>query len=275
MSYIVYKTTHLPTGRFYIGQHKEKFNEDYLGSGVRLKHLMKKYPREEFVRETLFSFATLNESRQKEIEIVTTDLLSNPLCLNLSIGGKGYTPGQKFTDAHKKKIGESHRLSYAQKMGFEDVEELTRFVLYALNDGLTPNKIRLETGISGRVFGDILKIVDANFLKENFRKSFVGKSKSEDHKKNISKGRSGIVFSDDHKQKLRAFHHKNSEEFRRRAKETYWKTRGYNSSAEVTERINILFQSGYNISQISIQMDIDPMTIKKRIQNDHSKPDRF
>jgi hypothetical protein len=209
MEYIVYKTTHLPTGRFYIGQHKEKPNKDYLGSGNIIRHLINNHPREEFVREVLYSFATLNESRQKEIEIVTTDLLSNPLCLNLSLGGKGYTPGQKFTDTHKSKIGRTKRFQYAQKRGFEDVEEMTRYVLYALNDGLTPNQIRRDTGIQGRIFDDIIKTVDSVFLKGNFKRAFSGKPKSEEHRRNISQGRKGIVFTAEHIQNLRRRFNKN------------------------------------------------------------------
>jgi len=52
---IVYKTTNQITGKIYIGQHEQKTIEfdGYLGTGLYIKRAIKKYGKENFVRETI------------------------------------------------------------------------------------------------------------------------------------------------------------------------------------------------------------------------------
>jgi len=49
---IVYKTTNLVNGKIYVGQTKRD-DKNYMGSGVRLQYAIKKYGKENFIRETL------------------------------------------------------------------------------------------------------------------------------------------------------------------------------------------------------------------------------
>jgi hypothetical protein len=68
--YIVYKTTNLVNGKFYIGVHKQDFFlpiifDGYLGSGLMLKRAIKKYGEENFIRETLHIFYTAKEAYKK------------------------------------------------------------------------------------------------------------------------------------------------------------------------------------------------------------------
>lgn len=262
MEYIVYKTTHIPTGQFYIGQHKEN-GDDYLGSGIRIRNLTAKYPRDQFIRETLHSFSSLSESRQKEIEIINHDLLSNPLCLNLSLGGKGYTSGQKFSFEHKSKIGTTNRLLYAQKIGFEDVEEMTRFVLYALSDGMTPNKIRQEFGIQGRCFDDIISTVDPVFLKENRKKAVRRTPISQIHKECISRARRGSKLTPEHIQKrldsLRA-----SGNLKKARRKVFLTKIGFDTEEEFLTAMKELKDTGWGITKIAKHFGIDYITAKKR-----------
>ena len=90
MKFCTYKISH-PSGYFYIGKGStEAFKQEkYWGSGRRIKDAYKKYPHTEWSREILGMFEEENAAYQHEESLVTEDLLLNPLCLNLSLGGRG------------------------------------------------------------------------------------------------------------------------------------------------------------------------------------------
>lgn len=88
MRFIIYKTTNLITNQFYIGQHStEDIDDGYLGSGTGLLESIKEFGKESFSREILHDFDTFEEMNEKEKELVTEDVIRNPLCLNRQIGG--------------------------------------------------------------------------------------------------------------------------------------------------------------------------------------------
>ncbi len=60
MNGIIYKTTNLINGKIYIGQHSTN-DKNYLGSGVRLFSAIKKYGKQNFIRETLKECKTQKE----------------------------------------------------------------------------------------------------------------------------------------------------------------------------------------------------------------------
>ena len=109
--FIVYKTTNLITNEFYIGVHKtiSEIFDGYYGSGLRLIRSLKKYGKDNFVRQTLYVFSDSDESIafQREAEILL-EKLHEPLCLNLGEGGKGGSnfKGHKHTDATKAKLSD-------------------------------------------------------------------------------------------------------------------------------------------------------------------------
>jgi len=88
--HIVYRTTNLINGEYYVGKHSlSERSAVYLGSGTRLRRAIKKYGRENFIRETLFEFDTVDECLRKEQKIVNIDLVNDPKCYNISTGGMG------------------------------------------------------------------------------------------------------------------------------------------------------------------------------------------
>ena len=90
MKHILYKTSNILNGRFYIGIHSTKNpNDGYLGSGKRLKYEINKYGRESFRVEVMEILPTRKALEEREAQIVTPQLLSDPLCLNLKNGGEG------------------------------------------------------------------------------------------------------------------------------------------------------------------------------------------
>ncbi len=86
-----YKITNNINNHFYYGVHcTDNLDDGYMGSGTRLKYAYKKYGIENFSKEILKYFNTINEAYQYESEIVTEDLVHDPECYNIQCGGKGW-----------------------------------------------------------------------------------------------------------------------------------------------------------------------------------------
>jgi len=99
--YFVYKITNKITNDYYIGVHRMIEKEDnYFGSGLRLKRSIKKYGIENFIEEPLFIFDNPDEAFSKEKEILKV-YLKDKRCLNLAEGGRG---GATFTGHHHSEI---------------------------------------------------------------------------------------------------------------------------------------------------------------------------
>ena len=88
--HFIYKTTCQVNGKYYYGMHSTDNLEDgYIGSGTRLWHSIKKHGRENFTIEIL-EFCDDRESlKKREAELITEDMLNDPLCMNLTLGGNG------------------------------------------------------------------------------------------------------------------------------------------------------------------------------------------
>lgn len=96
---IIYKTTNLINGKWYIGKHT-KGNPDYLGSGVALLRAIKKYGKENFSREILAE-CSLDDVDNLEREFIRkSQAVLDPMSYNMNCGGAGgnslvaYTPDE-------------------------------------------------------------------------------------------------------------------------------------------------------------------------------------
>ena len=106
MKYFVYKTTCIPTGKYYIGVHSERRKSDgYIGCGVcsngsalSLKRkgvksafidAVVKYGYNNFQLEILKEFNSVEEAYNYEEKIVTKNLILLKDCLNIKVGGIG------------------------------------------------------------------------------------------------------------------------------------------------------------------------------------------
>jgi hypothetical protein len=94
MNYLIYKTTNLLNNKYYVGCHQtDNLNDGYLGSGKHLKYAIKKYGKDNFKFEIMYSLSSKEEMFELERSIVNEDLVNNPLTYNLKIGGSGGNPG--------------------------------------------------------------------------------------------------------------------------------------------------------------------------------------
>jgi group I intron endonuclease len=85
---IIYKTTNLANGRFYIG--KDKFNNpDYLGSGKILKNAIKHYGKDNFKKEILEHCETYEQMSEREIFWINELGSFYPNGYNIATGGEG------------------------------------------------------------------------------------------------------------------------------------------------------------------------------------------
>jgi len=110
MFHFIYKTTNIITGKFYIGMHStEDLSDGYQGSGKILLRSIKKHGKENHHTEILEHYSSREELANRECELVNKDLLSNPLCLNLKLGGEGGSGLSKHTEETK------HKMSLAKK----------------------------------------------------------------------------------------------------------------------------------------------------------------
>lgn len=98
--HIIYKTTCLVTGRYYIGMHStDNLDDGYLGSGVHLTRSVKKYGKEQHLREILEFLPNRDLLKAREEELVTEDIVRNDvLCMNLIKGGGGNDREYGFTN---------------------------------------------------------------------------------------------------------------------------------------------------------------------------------
>jgi group I intron endonuclease len=178
--YIVYKTTNLINGKFYIGKHKQSCLEfdGYLGSGSILKLAIEKYGKENFVRETLAVFENEADAFQFESQIVNEMFVNKTETYNLSTGGTG---GRTHHHQTKKKLSRAGKVRPAWNKGKQMWNEEDRKRISEQNKSRPPQSA--ET---------IAKRTEKN----------KGKKRSEESKAKTSKALKGRIFSDETRKKM-------------------------------------------------------------------------
>jgi group I intron endonuclease len=131
--FFVYKTTHIPTGKYYIGKHvTSDLSDGYMGSGIALSKAIRKHGKESFKMEILTFCVSKEELSVLETRLVTQELVDDPMCYNLKLGGEGgwdHCPpkGRKLSDETRRKMSESHTGKSRPKRGpMSDEEKLRR-----------------------------------------------------------------------------------------------------------------------------------------------------
>ena len=109
--YYVYKTTNTINDKIYIGVHgsEDIENDDYTGSGTAFKEAIEYHGVENFNREILFEFDTMEEALKEEKSIVTKEFIEYETNYNLAVGGQGppnvnSQTRQKMSESAKKRF---------------------------------------------------------------------------------------------------------------------------------------------------------------------------
>lgn len=85
----IYKITRFD-GKYYIGLHStNNLDDGYFGSGKRLWRSIKKYGKDAHTKEIIEFLPTREELKSREKEIVNQECISDPLCMNIALGGTG------------------------------------------------------------------------------------------------------------------------------------------------------------------------------------------
>lgn len=106
---IIYKTTNLINNKIYIGQSR-KNNTNYYGSGKLIKNAIKKYGKDNFIKEILTECLTLDDLNEKEIYWIDFYNSTNlDIGYNIEKGGSSvdvikYKKTYVFTDEHRNNI---------------------------------------------------------------------------------------------------------------------------------------------------------------------------
>ena len=86
-----YKITNHINNHFYYGVHcTNNLNDGYMGSGYRLHLAYNKYGIENFSKEILKFFDTMEDAFNYEAEIVNENLITDNNCYNIQCGGKTF-----------------------------------------------------------------------------------------------------------------------------------------------------------------------------------------
>jgi group I intron endonuclease len=91
--YYVYCTTNILNNRKYIGSHTGYINDSYLGSGVILKKAIKKYGKNNFVKDILWEGPKEHMRDMETYWCEYFNVANNELFYNRTNKGTGYTCG--------------------------------------------------------------------------------------------------------------------------------------------------------------------------------------
>jgi hypothetical protein len=220
--HIVYLTTNLVNGKFYIGYHKTcNLNDSYLGSGKHLLNSVAKHGRENFKKETLFIFDSKEEAYAKEIEIIALHRKLNPLCMNMHVGGSGGNLSPEmyerlsllFTGKTLAKtcgmLGKMHSEETRKAISLAKLgKSLSKESRKNISEGHRGLKHSEETKLKmrGRIVTEStrakLRIPKSDETKKRQSEALTGRIHSEETKKKISEALIGRSLSEEHRKAI-------------------------------------------------------------------------
>jgi hypothetical protein len=135
MNYIVYKTTNLLNGRFYVGVHGTRnINnfDGYFGTGSIISKAVKLYGKKNFIRETLIDCGDDEDEAYSIESILVKTVKEDPRSYNLLPGGK------RHNNSSRKSFGKSERDIMIKRLS--NNSKLSRFY----NDGFNEYKFMVN-----------------------------------------------------------------------------------------------------------------------------------
>jgi hypothetical protein len=262
---IIYKTTNLINGKFYIGKDKNN-NKNYFGSGVAIRDSIKKYGKENFSKEILCVCTSIEELNEKEKYYINLyNSQDRNIGYNITNGGDGNSlswNGDNLSESHKKNISEGLRKSikFKEMWGGEEHRSKLRDsrlksekVRELINSEEWKNKISNSVKNSKK-FKEAInsperskKISESMLNSESLKKS----RSSEEFKKKCSEWQKGK---------------KRSPEFLNKFRESRNKTIQIKNKEKSDKLRKILEENNFNISETSIKMNITTSSVYRLIK---------
>lgn len=185
--YLIYKTTNLINGKVYIGSHRTfDINDNYLGSGTLLKNAIKKYGRDNFVKEILHTFDNPYEMVEMERSLVNEEFIKRRDTYNMEIGGSG---GKIWTKELRDKMSKSKKGSTPWNKGKKTGP---------LSDEHKQKMSIMFSGESNPMFGKpaYYKMTESEKKEwaSNISKGNTGKVRTKEQKENYSKAAASRIW---------------------------------------------------------------------------------
>lgn len=223
--YIIYKTTNLLNNKIYIGFHgTDNINDGYLGSGRVFLKALKRYGKENFKKEILFTFENKVDALKKEAELVSADFIKQGENYNCTLGGLGGVG--KSNKGYKHSVDAINKIKEAGKRKCK-----------------TETKVKIGLANSGKKRSKELVDKHSEFMKQYYRERpshRLGVKHTEEVKKRISETKKGSVFSDETKLKMsksmRGKQHAGKRIINKLTSETYKSQREASKALNIPER---------------------------------------
>jgi group I intron endonuclease len=264
-TWILYQTTNVCNGMVYVGVHKlanTARSKKYLGSGDRIKAAIKKYGRENFVRETLEEFSSCDDVYAAEAKVVTEDFVKRNDTYNICLGGRG---GVNLTEEMKNKlrvanIGRKASPETRIKMSESHKGKIRSAEHSAKLSNSNKGKIRSaehSAKISAAKKGKNLGRIVSKETKEKIRVANTGKKHTDETKAKLSIANKGIqtFLGKTHNEQSRA------------------KIRAANSGANNWGSVAVIINGVYysTIKFAAVAENVSPSTAQYRIKNTKPK----
>lgn len=110
----IYRITCLVTQRYYIGLHTtDNVDDGYMGSGKHVRASIQKHGLSNHVKTIIEFLPTREALKLREAELVTAELLQDPLCMNMQLGGG---PGFDFVNSKRLRWNSQRRAEHSAFM---------------------------------------------------------------------------------------------------------------------------------------------------------------
>lgn len=257
----IYKITCIVNDTFYIGMHStDNLNDNYYGSGKRLKNSIKKYGIDNHIIDILEFLPNRTLLAKREKELVNEDLLADKKCMNLVLGGDGGY-NIKAVESNKLRRGKTWEeimhsqdtVDYMKKIALENYKNnIEKYNFKNLDkDELKTlskkgNKARTE---SGYTHSDKTKAK----IKESNKNKDWSERKSEAYRK---------MISDKTKEAMEKLDRVKIQQKAQEGRKKYWKEKHKVLDANIVEMID----NGLTPAEISNKLDISTRTYYNRLK---------
>lgn len=122
--HFIYKTTNTKNNKYYIGRHSTyNIDDGYLGSGIGILNAIEKYGKENFKREILLETFTSEDLWEFEKIFITDEMINDPMCYNMTYGGKNHLNEMKVKNPEKYKKHQQNAGKSGAKIFYNSLSE--------------------------------------------------------------------------------------------------------------------------------------------------------